>query len=386
MRVLLIHNHYAQRGGEDAVFAQERKLLQDHGNEVAEYTKDNRHLTASNSLRLAVDAIWSREADRDVAELIERFRPEVLHAHNTLPQISPSIYHTASRLRVPVVQTLHNYRLVCANGLLLRDGRVCEACVGRAIGLPALLHGCYRGSRAATLSVVATLGVHKAIGTWSRKVTRYIALCQFAKAKILATGIPPERVVIKPNFVIDRHGSDAAGGQRSGALFVGRLSIEKGVDTLVQAWANVPAALEIYGTGDLEPGLRRDAVSGVKFNGFAESDTIAAAMRRASFLVMPSRYYEGFPVVLAEAFSAGLPVIASRLGALEELVQDGVTGLHFTSGDAHELAAKVQWALANPQRMTAMGRAARSVYEAEYAPLSNYRRLMAIYRDAQQAV
>ena len=386
MRVLLVHNHYAQRGGEDMVFAQESAMLRERGHEVLEFTKDNREISGASALRMGVDAIWSRASAAEVDSLIRQFRPEVLHAHNTLPQISPAIFHAAARAGVPAVMTLHNYRLVCASGLLLRDGAVCEACVGRRFGWPGVTHGCYRGSKAATASVVSMTALHSALGTWRHKVTRFIALCQFAREKVLAAGIPAEKVVIKPNFVIDRHAHTAPTGLRAGGLFVGRLSVEKGVGTLLEAWKSIDADLDIYGTGDLSAQLQAGAPGGVRFCGFAAPATVGAAMRKAQFLVVPSTYYEGFPVVLAEAFSAGLPVITSRLGALQELVLDGVTGLHFTPGDAQDLRRKVLWALAHPEQVSEMGRTARRLYEERYTPERNYQRLMEIYGEARASL
>jgi len=384
LKILLVHNHYAQRGGEDSVYAQERDLLRRHGHEVIEYTKDNRDVGQRGMPRMALDAIWSGSSARDVSGLIRRHSPDVMHVHNMLPQISPSVVHSAVRMGVPVVHTLHNYRLVCANGLMLRDGQACEDCLGKALPVPALVHRCYRASAAATAVVVASTGFHRMIGTWSRHITRYIALCEFAKQKLLAAGLPEERVSIKPNFVIDRHASATGASERAGALFVGRLSIEKGVDTLVRAWSQTAEPLEVIGSGEMDAQVKAIATPNVSFRGFADQSTIAAAMRRALFVAMPSRFYEGFPVVLAEAYSAGVPVIASRLGALQELVRDGETGLHFAAGDAGDLANKARWAFENPDRMAEMGRAARRLYESLYSPESNYRQLVGIYDEARR--
>jgi len=383
MKILLAHNRYIQRGGEDTVYEQERDLLSSHGNEVIEYLKDNRQLGELSKFKLAASALWSSDAYQEVDQLIERTRPDVIHVHNTLPQISPAIYYAAGRHAVPVVQTLHNYRLLCANGLLMRESVVCEECVGHAIGWPAIRYGCYRGSRGATVAIVGSTALHRAIGTFRRKVARYIALCEFSRGKLLEAGVPRDRVVLKPNFAIDKSNEHDLRGVRSGALFVGRLSAEKGVGVLVNAWKELTTDLQLVGDGDLGDALRKATPPSVHIRGFVNDPDLVVAMRRAQFLVLPSLVYEGFPMVIAESFAAGLPIIASRLGAMAELVEDGVTGLHFNPGDADDLAAKVRWAVANPQSMREMSMRARKTYLRLYTPQANYERLMEIYAEAR---
>jgi glycosyltransferase involved in cell wall biosynthesis len=384
MKILLAHNRYQHRGGEDTVYEQERDLLSTNGNEVVEYLKDNRQLGELGKLKLATTAVWSSDAFRELNKLIVQVRPDVVHVHNTLPQISPAIYYAASRHGVPVVQTLHNYRLLCANGLLMRDSVVCEDCVGKTIGWPAIRYGCYRHSRPATLAVVGSTVLHKAIGTFRRQVARYIAMCEFARSKLLQAGVPQERIVLKPNFAVDKHDGHDLDAPRSGALFVGRLSAEKGIDVLIRAWKDLPVDLELMGGGELSEAARAAVSPRVHVRGFVSDPDLTGAMRQAQFIVLPSLVYEGFPMVIAEAFAAGLPIIASRLGAMAELVHDGVTGLHFNPGDAADLAHKVRWALAHPEAMREMSAHARETYERHYPPQTNYRRLMEIYDEARR--
>lgn len=389
MRVLLAHNRYAHRGGEDTVFDQERALLRSRGHEVHEYVRENRHIDPSQRATLGLSTVWSSEAHAAIKALIERTRPDVLHVHNTLPLISPAVYYAAADCGVPVVQTLHNYRLLCANGMLLRASQVCEDCVGHAVGWSAVRHGCYRGHRAATAAVVGAMALHRAVGTWRRKVARYIALCEFARNKLLQAGLPPERVVVRPNFARDDFaGRDLLHNERDGALFLGRLSVEKGVNVMAEAWrAGLDVPLTVMGAGDLEPALRQALGAGPhRMLGFVDDDLRADGLQRAAFVVMPSLVYEGFPMVVAEAYSAGTPIIASRLGALAELVDDGVTGLHVDPGDPVDLAAKVRWAHAHPEAMRAMGRRAREVYLQRYTADVSYRRLIEIYDEARELV
>jgi len=385
MRVLLAHNRYVHRGGEDAVFDQEGDLLREHGHEVVELLRDNRDLQGGDA-RMALDSIYSIRSRSEAERVMKRLKPDILHVHNTLPQISPSIYYAAAARKVPVVQTLHNYRLLCANGMLMRDGGVCEDCVGRTFGFPAIMHRCYRDDRLASLSVVSTVAIHHVVGTWRNRVTRYIALCEFARSKVLEAGLRPERVVVKPNFARDRHVGVDLGGPRSGALYLGRLSVEKGVNVLIDAWRTLDVPIDIIGTGPLEARMRSTVGPAVTMKGFLADDDVTDAMRRSSFVLMPSIVYEGFPMVVAEAFSAGTPILASRIGALAELVEDGVTGLHFHPGDPADLAAKVRWAHDHPAEMAEMGANARRRYERSYTPEANYTRLMEIYEEARAAV
>ena len=380
MKVLLAHNAYLHRGGEDAVAEAEADLLRSHGHEVLLYRRDNRDLAEMGKAQAAADTLWSRRTAAEVGQLLRAERPDIVHAHNTFPLISPSLYWAAHAARVPVVQTLHNFRLMCPQAMLLRDGQVCESCVGR-LPLPGIVHACYQGRRAQTAVLSGMLVLHRALGTWAHKVQRYIALNAFCRDKFIAGGLPAERMAVKPNFVDLPVPPE---GPRRGLLFVGRLSPEKGVAVLVQAAAELaPGALRVAGTGPAA-----DHIAGqpaITPMGALDGVQVAAEMAQAVALVIPSLWYENFPRTLVEAYACGLPVLASRLGALAELVEDGVTGLLVAPGDAADWSAKMQWALAHPERMSAMGRAARARYERAYTPEVNHGQLMAIYRDAIQA-
>jgi glycosyltransferase involved in cell wall biosynthesis len=378
-RVLVVHNTYQHRGGEDSVVDAETALLRVHGHAVETYFRSNQDVKGIAPFTLARKTLWSSRTERDLADAIRNFQPDVIHAHNTFPLISPSLYWAAFRAGVPVVQTLHNFRLMCLNGLFLREGKVCEDCMGH---LPwrGVMHACYRGSHAASAALAGMLVLHRALGTYQNKVARYIALNDFCRNKFIEGGLPAGRVVVKPNFV-DFPAPQP--GARAGLLFVGRLSAEKGVTTLASAMALLPdARLRVAGEGP-EAGLL-DEVAGVVRLGSLPGEAVREEMSRATALVMPSVWYENFPRTLVEAFACGLPVIASRLGAMAELVEDGVTGLLFEPGNAKDLAAKLRWAQANPDKMAEMGSSARQKYEAEYTPERNYAQLMAIYEDAIQ--
>jgi glycosyltransferase involved in cell wall biosynthesis len=378
MRILVAHNAYQQRGGEDAVVEAEIALLRAYGHEVEYFGLHNDALKQMSRTAAAVTAIWSQRSANAVDKLCNAFAPHLIHVHNTFPLISPSLYWTAARHKVPVVQTLHNFRLLCPQAIFLRDGKVCEECVGK---LPwrAVAYKCYRESALQSAVAAGMLVAHRAIGSYRERVTRYIALNQFARDKYVEGGLPPERLRIKPNFVVSPGQPDWE--DRSGGLYVGRLSNEKGLDVLCSAIrAAVPGKIEVVGDGPLAPLAR--ATFGAGYLGYLPLPEIMDRMARARFLILPSVCYENSPRTIVEAFACGLPVIASRLGALSNIVNDGVTGLLFKPGDAQDLAATISWAQAHPAEMTLMGRAARAEYEREYTPQRNYKLLVDIYDDA----
>nr|WP_259331163.1 glycosyltransferase family 4 protein [Thermus thermophilus] len=343
-------------------------------------TFHNQELDGMPPWRQGLVTLWNQGAYRRVREAIRQHRPDLVHVHNTFPLASPAVIHAAKAEGVPVVMTLRNYRLLCVNALFFREGRVCEDCLGR---LPwrGVVHGCYRDSRLASLGVASMLALHRALRTWNL-VDRFIALTEFARQKFVEGGLPAEKIVVKPNFV---HPDPGPGEGRGGyALFVGRLSPEKGVRTLLRAWAllggRVP--LKVVGDGPLADEVREAArrLPGVEWLGRKSPKEVYALMGEAAFLVFPSEWYETFGRVAIEAFAKGTPVVASRIGAVGEVTEDGRTGLHFRPGDPEDLAAKVEWLLAHPEELARMRKEARAEYETKYTAERNYEQLMAIYQ------
>ncbi|HEY0844090.1 MAG TPA: glycosyltransferase family 4 protein [Noviherbaspirillum sp.] len=378
MRVLVAHNAYQQRGGEDAVVDAEVDLLRAHGHQVEIYRLHNDALNTMPKATAAATAIWSRRSSDAVDALCDRFRPDVVHVHNTFPLISPSLYWAAARRHVPVVQTLHNFRLLCPQAIFLRDGKICEDCIGK-VPWRAITRKCYRESAMQSAVITGMLTTHRAIGTYRNRITRYIALNKFARDKYVEGGLPAERFRIKPNFVPSSR--VPSWDTRQGGLYVGRLSSEKGLDVLAAALRRFDSSpIDVIGGGPLEA-LARQAV-GERYLGYRPLDEIMDRMGAAQFMVLPSICYENSPRTIVEAFACGLPVIASRLGALADIVTEGVTGLLFNPGDATDLAARIAWAIAHPERMAQMGKAARAEYEAKYTPERNHEMLMDIYDDA----
>lgn len=386
MRVLLVHNYYQEPGGEDEVYIGEGRILEQHGHQVARYTVHNDRVKDIAKLTLASQTIWNRRAQRELRNVMRRERPQVVHFHNTLPLISPAGYYSAAEEGIPVVQTLHNYRLVCPNALLFRNGAPCRDCVGKAFALPGIVHGCYRGNRAATAVVATMTAVHRLLGTWAHRVALYIAPTHFARQVLLGAGLPPEKVVVKPHFVDPDPGLGP--GEGGYALFVGRLSAGKGIGTLLAAWTIVGATvpLRIVGDGPLATEVERAGrqTPGIEWLGRRGAPEVLALLRHASFLVCPSELYETFGRVIIEAYAGGTPVIGADIGAIAELVQDGRTGLLFRPGDAEDLAAKVQRMLEDPRATSQWRAASRREFEAKYTAERNYAALAHIYELAMR--
>jgi glycosyltransferase involved in cell wall biosynthesis len=380
MIVLSVHNSYQQPGGEDEVFRQETRLLEEHGHEVIRCQAHNDELNGKRPLELLRKTLYNSEAYDRVRSLIMRCRPDVMHVHNTFPLLSPAVYYAAASERVPVVQTLHNYRLLCPAAVLFRKGSICEKCLKTRSFWPSAVHGCYRGSRLTTAAAAAMLSMHRVLRTQNH-VTTYIALSEFARSKFVEAGMPKNKIVVKPNFTHP----DPGPGDGSGAhcLFVGRLTVEKGVRTLLEAWTRFspPLPLDIIGDGDLAPSVAAAAqkFSTIHWHGRVDKARVYERMKRAALLVLPSIWYEAFPMVVIEAFAMGLPVVASRLGAMATIVRQQSNGLHFSPGDPADLAAKVRWFHDHQQAAIRMRKEARRDFELHYTGERNYSSLMTIY-------
>jgi glycosyltransferase involved in cell wall biosynthesis len=385
MRIMTVHNRYQIRGGEDECYEAEVSLLRQMGHPVEVYEEDNDRVAAIAKLRMLATTIWSGETYQAVKKKLVETACDVVHVQNFFPLISPSVYYAARAEGVPVVQTLHNYRLLCPNALFFRAGKVCEDCLGKPIPYAGVMHSCYRGSVVASGGVATMLTVHRAMKTWTQAVDLYIALTEFARQKFIEGGLPAERIVVKPNFVNPDPG--VGSGQGGYALFVGRLSVEKGLDTLLDAWEGLGTKLPLKIVGDgplvdqvLEATKRLPQVEWLGRKPMAE---VHALMGEATVLVFPSKWYETFGRVAVEAFAKGTPVIAANIGAIAELVDSGRTGLHFRPGDAADLATQIEWVLENPAQLAQMRQEARAEFEAKYTAQKNYETLLEIYSKAQ---
>lgn len=388
MKILVAHNSYRSSApsGENVVFLNECRLLEHNGNEVMSFERfsdDIDDSTMTAKIQVALACAWSHEVYDELSKLLAKVRPDVAHFHNTFPLISPSAYAACRDNGVPVVQTLHNFRFICPGGLLLRDGHPCEDCVGTNL-LPALRHRCYRGSLPATGALVWMLLRNRWNGAYQSLVNRYVALTEFSASRLVMGGLPKERIVVKPNFIANMPTPGA--GEGGYAVYVGRLSAEKGVQTLISAWKLLPGVpLKILGDGPLRQELEQLAASEklpIEFLGFCDHATIADVVGHAEFQIVPSEWYEGFPMVIIEAYACGTPVIASRIGSLDEIVEDGVSGIKFEPGNPRDLADKVTELWADRARRSMLRRTARKSFELKYSGEKNYEVLMAIYEAA----
>ena len=384
MTIIVAHNFYQQPGGEDEVFAAEVDLLRRFGHNVHTFTMDNHRVNAMGRARALAATIWNRDSYRALRELVSRTGATIVHFHNTFPLISPAGYAAARDAGAAVVQTLHNYRLICPCALLLRHGHPCEYCVGRAFAWPGVAHGCYRGSRPATAAVAGMTAAHRLRGTWESAVDVYIAPTEFARTKLIQGGLPAGKIVVKPNFVDPDPGvGTGCGGY---ALFVGRLSHEKGVETLLDAWRELgdSVPLKIVGDGPLSSLVGQAAASqpNIEWLGRRPLAEVYDLIGNATVLVSPSRCYETFGRVIVESFAKGTPVIGPGHGASADLIRHEVNGMLFEPGSAHDLANCVRTLCGDPQMQARMRSVARREYELHYTGPRNHEQLSEIYARA----
>lgn len=384
MRILMLHNRYLERGGEDTSFQMEADLLRSNGCEVVTYEENNTRVKDIGKFRTAAGSIWSPYSYRKIRDILRNDSFDVMHVQNFFPLISPSVYYAASHEGVAVVQSLRNFRLMCLPGTMSRNGGVCEDCVGKAVPWPGVVHGCYRGSVVGSFAVASMVAVNRALGTWRDEVDAYIALTRFSRDKFVEGGLPAEKVHIKSNSI---HPTPEVGSGGGGyGLFIGRLAPEKGVDTMLDAWQrlDIDIPLKIVGTGPLMADVERRAEQdgNVEVLGWQEPSDVMELLGRAEYLVFPSEWYEGCPRVIIESLAKGTPVIAAQLGAAAEMIEDERTGFMFRPGDAEGFAAAVTKAFSPAVDRPSMRTTVRQDFMEKYTASRNFDRFMEIYQAA----
>lgn len=381
MKILLTHNFYQISGGEDAVVKNESDLLIKNGNEVLLHTVDNANINSLLSKALAmVNVPFSFSQYKKMLKVLKAEKPDVVHVHNYFPILSPSVFYACKKAKVPVVHTLHNYRAVCPTALLMHEGRINESSLTGSAWWT-VTKRVYRDSFIGSFTLASMVELHKKIATWYSKVDLFIALTEFARKKYSFAGWPEEKIVVKPNFISDPILTGAPIlRKRNYGLYVGRLSEEKGIDVLLSAWKNIKYPIKIIGEGEVESVVSPS----VDLLGRQPKEKVIQYIKSSQFIVVPSICYEGFPMAIVEAFACGTPVLCSRLGSMEEIVCNGITGLHFEAGNVDDLAEKVQWMIDYPEEVKKMGRNARAEYLAKYTPEKNYEMLMDIYQQAME--
>ncbi|HEY2472377.1 MAG TPA: glycosyltransferase [Terracidiphilus sp.] len=383
MKVLIVHNRYQQRGGEDAVVRAEAQLLAANGIGVQRFDTDNDAIQGLvPKIQVSVSQFGiPTDALAEFRRVLADFRPDVVHVHNWFPTLSPSIFNICQRLHIPTVHTVHNYRLLCVNAILFRDGHACEDCVGTVLRVPGIVHGCYRDSFAGSAVATAGMVAHWSMGTWRRSVDRFIALSQFARGKLIDGGLPHDKLTVKPNFVDPDPGVGL--GQGGYFLYAGRLTEEKGLRVLLECWregVDLPL-LKIAGTGPLEDEVRDASATlrNLEWLGRRSSEDVLQLMRNARALLCPSQWYEGMPRVVIESLAVGTPVIASRIGCYPEMIVDGASGALFAPGDRAALGDCLR-DLLNRGSLIYMRAHARRSFESNYTGEKNFSLLLNVYR------
>ena len=390
MRILQLHNHHASLGGAMEVLAHEGKLLAAAGHDVEEFTLPPAEQSGLSSVRAGAKAVWNVEAQRETTRRIKRFKPDVVHVHTPFPLMSPSVFRAAHAAGVPAVTTLHSYRWACVVGTCVRDGRICEDCVGSKLKLPGIRHACYHDSRLASTALTLGLHVHRAVGTTHRAVTRYLALTDFMRRLMIRDGYPADRVMIKPNSVPDPGAEGRRPTQDREIFFAGRLIEIKGVRTMLDAWSRVPNRAEagmrlvIAGDGELRPLVeeRVAADDTITFLGWLGEDDVMARMRDAEVVMVPSQWYEGgAPLVVLRALAVGTPLLLADLENFsKEALDDGVAW-SFSMGSVDSLTEQLKQIVANPERSAALRPLARQSYLDRYSPQVDLVRLETLYAD-----
>lgn len=387
MKILICHNYYRSSApsGEDAVAENEISLLKEYGHEVITYTKHNDELDETSLLKkinIARNTIWSNSTYNELTDFIKENKPDIVHFHSIFPQISPSAYKACYDAGVPAIHTLHNYRQICPGALLQRDEQVCELCLHGTI-LNSLRYRCYRNSLLATGAITSTIIFNRLIGTYNKYVSQYIALTDFSSSRMVLGGISKDLLTVKPNFLP----SSPLPGKGTGnyAVYVGRLSHEKGVHTLIEAWKDIDIHLKIIGDGPLKNelmSLPAERLKNIEFCGYLDRDHILEIVSDAIFQVVPSEWYEGFPMVLLEAFACGTPVIGSNIGSISEIVVNGKTGLKFKPGDPDSLKTTVESLLSDKDKLQALRITSREAFDNKYSKEISYGILMNIYKES----
>jgi glycosyltransferase involved in cell wall biosynthesis len=388
MKILLVHSAYQQFGGEDSVVKAETELLESHGDQVYLYSRHNDEIKEFSAVQKALffpQSVYSWKTAGELEKAVRQFKPDVAFIHNVYPLISPAAYHKLHALGVPTVQVLHNFRPFCPNGFYYTQGRICEACRDGNY-LNAIANRCYKDSYIFSGLYGLTLGLNRFAGMID-KISGFICLTEFFKIKMREAGVDESKLFVRPNFVA----APALNGEVAGngyVLYMGRLSAEKGIRTLIRAFERLPrVTLKILGSGPLEQELRGHVcdkkLTNVEFLGFKTGAEKWAILRNALCLVLPSEWYENFPVTVLEAFMAEKPVIASRMGGLPYIVEEGKSGLLFEAGKADELAQKIQYLAEHPEDAARLGHCGRHLSETKYGSKVAYENLMSIFAQVQ---
>ena len=395
VKILLVHNFYGSTApsGENTAFTSEANLLRNHGHSVVEFTRNSDELLRHNlygKVRGAFSTVWNPASLRKLKSALRENRPDIVHIHNTFPILSPSVLYATSELNIPTVLTLHNYRIGCSAATALRRDEPCTLCLDTKSVVPALRYGCYRNSRIATLPVSLMIALHNAKKTWEKNVDAFITLTEFQKEKMVGFGIPERSLFVKPQFLENPPQPIPWQRREAKAVFIGRLYAAKGIHVLINSWikwGKTAPPLEIIGDGPIKDELlnmvgKSEAAGSIFFLGNLSHTETMKRLSLAQLLILPSICFEGFPMVVQEAYAHGVAIAASNIGSLPHLIAENRTGVLFTPGNAESLLASVQKLLADTSALCTMGEQAKQEFDSKYTSGRNYEILMRIYASA----
>lgn len=382
INILMAHNYYKVPGGEDTVFHNEVKMLEKNGHKVIKYTRHNDEIKGGlfSKLRLGIETIFSFKTYKEVKKLIDENDIDVVHVHNTLPLISPSIYYAARSKKVPVLQTIHNFRLLCPGATFTRDGEICEECISKGLK-QSLKYRCYRNSLFQTFIMYTMLKFHRIIGTYNK--INYITLTEFNKQKLLNLVRDESKIYVKPNFVEKRNQSERR--LEDYFVYIGRLDNIKGINFLVESWKEIDNHIKLYiiGTGPEEEELKKiiaeNNLNNIILLGLMEREDAFKVIEKSRAIIVPSKWYEGFPMTIAESFSLGVPVVGSKLGNIESIVDDGNNGLLFDKNNKESLKQVISRVFYDKELNISLGKNAYQVFKYKYTDEENYKSIENIY-------
>mgnify|MGYP006083604635 FL=1 len=386
MKILQIHNEYKYFGGEDQIVEREKNLLLENNHEVIQLIRKNNEEIKNlyDQIIVSKNLTFSKKSEKIVDEKIQFNKPDIVHIHNFFPLWSPSILNSCIKNKIPVVMSIHNYRLVCANGALYRDGKICELCPKNGLQ-NAIFHRCYQGSLIKTLPVANLISNFKKNKIWN-KINKLIVNTEFAKKKFVSFGIPQDKLTVKANFIEESYKTNDLNNNKGDfVIYIGRLSKEKGLETLIKAWEKIDFKLKIFGDGPLKEKIKNLIINNkkIELNDFIPNHEVSKQMSKAKFLIFPSEWYEGFSITLLEAFVNRLPVLSSNIGSMQEIIENNVNGMLFKSGDVSDLIEKINKMIENPDMLKTLKDKAYEKYQILYSKKKNYETLVSIYKEVR---
>jgi len=385
LKILQLHNSYIYKGGEDVVVELENNLLTEYGHSVFQLKRENKKEIRNfvDKFTIAKNLSYSNYSKELVDKEIKKIRPNIVHVHNFFPLWTTSIFDACIDNNIPIVLTLHNYRTICANGLFFRENKVCEKCLNHS-SYYSVLYGCYQNSRFKSIPVAKMITNNRKKNIWESKINRFIVFTNFAKKKYIQANFPKSKISVKPNYNPTQILPTTINKDlKKNCIYVGRISEEKGITALLKAWENINFPLKIFGDGPIKHLINKNQAN-ITFLGNQPKNIIIAEMQLAKFLIFPTECYEGFPMTILESFASGLPVLASNIGSISEIIKNKYNGILFKPGNIIDLREKINWILSNPDECEKITQNALKEFSIKYSKEKNYELLIKIYKEAME--